>query len=210
MLSRITHLFGDIYISLKNWGVGLNNKGYHNPYATFLIVAINTAIYFGGLSWSYSLSDILRQPSSLILYQFSHSSFSHLFGNMMFLILFGPAVEKYLGYFRYLSIYIICGIMAGFGFSVIHPLDGLVGASGSISGIVALYPFVHKAFLKKVLASVLCLTYFYLQLVDTIRSSIIPTQIAYLAHVLGAMTAIITFYMFYKNSCKSNKASVAF
>jgi len=86
------------------------------------------------------------KPSFITLFthQFLHADLSHLFGNMVFLLLTGFAVEAALGHARFLIYYLISGLGAGLLFTFTHSLSGgagthLIGASGAISGVMAMY-----------------------------------------------------------------------
>ena len=67
---------------------------------------------------------------------FLHGGWMHLLGNMLFLWVFGGAVEEALGHFQYLIFYLICGV----GSALVHTIFNLgskvptIGASGAISG----------------------------------------------------------------------------
>ena len=72
---------------------------------------------------------------------FLHGGWMHLLGNMLFLWVFGGAVEEALGHFQYLIFYLICGV----GSALVHTLFNLgskvptVGASGAISGVMGAF-----------------------------------------------------------------------
>jgi len=87
---------------------------------------------------------------SLITHQFLHGGIMHLLGNMFFLIICGFAVEAAIGHMRFLLFYLISGIGGGVLFTFMDPssLTPLVGASGSISGVMAMYLGVFR--LKKI------------------------------------------------------------
>jgi len=78
---------------------------------------------------------------SLFSSMFLHGGFSHLFGNMWFLWLFGDNLERYLGKVKYLIFYLLCGIGAGLVYSITASQKEfpVIGASGAISGILAGY-----------------------------------------------------------------------
>lgn len=126
---------------------------------TWLIV-INVAVYVlnsftrsdvnFGLGWLYiwgyfSATRLIHlQVWRLITFQFLHASPEHLIFNMIALYFFGPIVEGYLGWRRYLAFYLLCG-MAGaamymllLGLGVLHdgPATPLIGASAGIFGIL--------------------------------------------------------------------------
>ena len=78
---------------------------------------------------------------SLFFCMFLHADFMHLFGNMLMLWIFGDNVEARLGRLGYLVAYLLTGVVATLGFSLLAPgsLTPLVGASGAISGVLGLY-----------------------------------------------------------------------
>ncbi|WP_344800512.1 rhomboid family intramembrane serine protease [Litoribacillus peritrichatus] len=80
-------------------------------------------------------------PVTLISYQFLHGDFYHLLGNLFFLIFCGFAVEAALGAWLFLGLYLASGVIGGLLYAVIDLSSQvpLVGASGSISGVMAMY-----------------------------------------------------------------------
>ncbi|WP_210397480.1 rhomboid family intramembrane serine protease [Motiliproteus sediminis] len=87
---------------------------------------------------------------TLLSHQFLHGGLMHLLGNMFFLLMCGFAVEAAIGPLRFLLFYLLSGVAGG----VLHmALNGgsavpLVGASGAISGVMAMYLGVFR--LKKI------------------------------------------------------------
>ncbi|HZP17798.1 MAG TPA: rhomboid family intramembrane serine protease, partial [Terriglobales bacterium] len=49
---------------------------------------------------------------TILTSMFLHGGWLHVIGNMWFLWIFGDNVEDYLGHFRYLLFYLLCGIAA--------------------------------------------------------------------------------------------------
>ena len=82
-------------------------------------------------------------PSILDLFSsmFMHGGFTHIFGNMLFLWIYGDNVEHRLGHFRYLAYYLATGAAATIFHAMFSPNSGLplVGASGAISGVLGFY-----------------------------------------------------------------------
>ena len=78
---------------------------------------------------------------TLITYQFLHANFMHVFGNMIFLFVFGDDIEELIGHWRFLAFYLACGVGAGLAFVLSGPgvTMLLIGASGSVAGVVAAY-----------------------------------------------------------------------
>jgi len=72
---------------------------------------------------------------------FMHGGIMHLFGNMLFLWIFGDNVEGALGHVKYAVFYVLCGIGAAAGqiFIDVNSMVPMIGASGAISGVLAAY-----------------------------------------------------------------------
>ena len=77
---------------------------------------------------------------------FLHGSFLHLFGNMLFLAIFGPTIEDALGRVRFAAFYLLGGLVALFAQVLVRPdsTAPTLGASGAIAavlgGYLVLYP----------------------------------------------------------------------
>ena len=81
------------------------------------------------------------QAGDLVSSIFLHGGFMHLFGNMLFLWIYGDNVEYRLGRLRFLLYYLLTGVAATLFFTM-FALDSnvpLVGASGAISGVLGFY-----------------------------------------------------------------------
>jgi membrane associated rhomboid family serine protease len=78
-------------------------------------------------------------PVQLFTYQFVHGDILHLLGNMIFLFCFGNAVNAKLGQWQFLVSYLLLGALAGLAWLPFSHGRPLVGASGSIMGIVGLF-----------------------------------------------------------------------
>lgn len=76
---------------------------------------------------------------SLFSYQFMHGGWFHLFGNMLFLLILGSFLEVRKGGFTVFLLYLLSGLGAGLLFLKFNTnsLTPLVGASGSISGLLS-------------------------------------------------------------------------
>ncbi|WP_415898199.1 rhomboid family intramembrane serine protease [Neptuniibacter sp. QD72_48] len=85
-------------------------------------------------------------PLDLVTYQFLHGNFFHLIGNIFFLVIFGFAVEAAIGHLRFLLFYLLGGIAGGVLFLLVNSQSpsALVGASGSISAVMAMYLGVFR------------------------------------------------------------------
>lgn len=84
-------------------------------------------------------------PLTLLTSMFLHGSWMHLIGNMVFLFAFGYTVEMSLGARRYLLFYLLSGAAGDIGDLAARwgePVIGL-GASGAISGLMAIYAVLY-------------------------------------------------------------------
>ena len=81
------------------------------------------------------------QGIDLLTSMFLHGGFMHLFGNMLFLWIYGDNVEYRLGRVRYLLAYLATGAAATLFYTLLSPEATLplVGASGAISGVLGFY-----------------------------------------------------------------------
>jgi membrane associated rhomboid family serine protease len=82
---------------------------------------------------------------TMITSMFMHGGFGHLFGNMLFLWIFGDNIENRLGHGRYLAFYLLTGIIASLAHVFTSYFFGMdlevpsLGASGAISGVMGAY-----------------------------------------------------------------------
>jgi membrane associated rhomboid family serine protease len=93
------------------------------------------------LTGSYVFPGAITSLLTLFTYQFLHADITHLAGNMIFVWVFADNVEEALGPWRFLAFYLLVGALAGAVFAFSDPSSKvpLVGASGSIAGVVIAY-----------------------------------------------------------------------
>ena len=79
--------------------------------------------------------------SSVLTSMFLHGSWMHLFGNMLYLWVFGNNIEDVMGSAKFVVFYLLCGIVAALSHALTDPTSTvpMVGASGAISGILGAY-----------------------------------------------------------------------
>jgi membrane associated rhomboid family serine protease len=86
---------------------------------------------------------------TLLTSMFMHGGLMHLFGNMLFLWIFGDNVEDDLGHLRYAVFYLVTGVLASVAHVVTtftfgdNPFIPSLGASGAISGVLGGYLVLH-------------------------------------------------------------------
>ncbi|MGB2824459.1 MAG: rhomboid family intramembrane serine protease, partial [Phycisphaerae bacterium] len=80
----------------------------------------------------------LPVPVSSVTSAFLHQGLGHLVGNMLFLWVFGNAVNYKLGHLKYLALYVLSALGSG---AAHHVFCGgpLIGASGAIYGVVGAF-----------------------------------------------------------------------
>ncbi len=78
---------------------------------------------------------------TLLTALFLHSGLGHVAVNMTYLGLFGPPVERALGGWRFLALFLLCGIGAGLAQVAAFPVSMFptIGASGALAGVMAAY-----------------------------------------------------------------------
>jgi membrane associated rhomboid family serine protease len=151
--------------------------------------------------------DLQPTPGSvyltLLTSMFMHGSIMHIFGNMLFLWIFGDNIEDKIGKLRYGIFYITCGIIAGLS-HVFMNTDSIIpslGASGAISGVLGgyllLFPkrrvtVIMFRFLTEVPAIVAIGMWFAFQLIEGwINRSASGGGVAYAAHIGGFLAGLI-------------------
>jgi membrane associated rhomboid family serine protease len=93
----------------------------------------------------YAFKSAQPTLAGLIGHMFLHGGFDHLLGNMAFLFIVGYMVEETLGKWRYSLFYLLSGIgscvcYAAIGTPTMIPS---IGASGAISGVMAMYVVLY-------------------------------------------------------------------
>jgi hypothetical protein len=138
---------------------------YSTPWVNYFLIGLNLFIFFFEASLDRrSLSVLIGEfgvvPAHLLDFLagsptfpllvvvvpfftslFLHGSWMHVIGNMLYLYIFGDNVEDYLGHFRYLTFYLLTGVIAMLtqAGSNLHSTVPAVGASGAIAGVLGAY-----------------------------------------------------------------------
>lgn len=78
---------------------------------------------------------------TLVTSLFLHGGFVHLFGNMVYLWVFGGAIEDALGHFRYFVFFVMCGAIGSLSHTLLYSRSAVpsIGASGSIAGVLGAF-----------------------------------------------------------------------
>jgi membrane associated rhomboid family serine protease len=106
-----------------------------------MLIANQFGVIPGAFTGSFSFPGAASPVVTLFTYQFLHADVVHLVGNLIFLWVFADNVEQALGRLRFLAFYLAVGALAALAFVLSDPSSRvpLIGASGSISGVVIAY-----------------------------------------------------------------------
>jgi membrane associated rhomboid family serine protease len=195
-------------IFLFEWWVGLQNQGDLNAliYEFGVVPRHVTALLNGGTQVS-----LVGAFIPILTSMFLHASWLHIIGNMWVLWIFGDNIEDYLGHFRYLVFYLVCGVAASVTHILLNPNSRLpsVGASGAIAGVMGAYFVLYpKARVLTIVPLIIFFTFWWLpawivlgywflvQFLSGAATSISTTQrggggIAFWAHVGGFVAGIL-------------------
>ena len=159
------------------------------------------------------LGQIQHYPTPLPVYfnflssMFMHGDIMHIFGNMMFLWVFGDNLENLLGHVRYAIFYVVVGIAAALA-QVLMDTSSVIpmlGASGAISGVLGGYLLLFpkrgvKAIVFNVVTTVpafVALGFWILyQIVLGYLSSSGGGGVAYAAHIGGFVAGFALIKVF--------------
>ena len=204
------------------------------PWATYTIVAANIVVHFL-VTWNtnFVISDRVARtfgfsPASfgnlsavptLVTSIFFHGDLLHLFGNMIFLLVFGRRVENQLETVNFLTFYLATGISACLAHLLMEPNSSspLIGASGAISGILgafficnptaritlvldpALIYFLHRLTIR-LPAWVFLPVWFFLQISLGLKPH--GANVAFWAHAGGFLTGTLMAITVYQYTSK--------
>ncbi len=118
-------------------------------YVTLLLIIINAVLFVYEIGQLANNSDQFMQYAltssgisllTLVTYQFLHGGWIHLLGNMVYLWVFGNAVEDRLGHIPFLFFYLASGMVGGaIQALILHSDVPLIGASASIAGLLGAF-----------------------------------------------------------------------
>ncbi len=137
------------------------------PYVTVFFIGLNILIFFyqilspqGLQYYVYKMGAIpyeithfktlsffprISPPLSLITSMFLHGGLFHLFGNMLYLWIFGNNIEDFLGPIRFVLFYLFSGLGASLTHIIFNPNSQvpMIGASGAIAGVLGAYLILY-------------------------------------------------------------------
>ncbi len=200
--------------------VGTNLQRKKLPIATLIIIGVNALFFLielllpdEALIWviqSFGFGPATRNPLALVTHMFLHGDIYHIAFNMLFLWVFGGPVEERTGTRNFIIYYFGAGLSAGVLNVIMEILarpdstTPCIGASGAISGVMAL--FLYRCFyskLKLVISPILLprqvnipviplvLFWFFQDVLLGIFSLSSPTGVAHWAHIGGFAFGIV-------------------
>jgi membrane associated rhomboid family serine protease len=156
-------------------------------------------------------NDPVHGVPTIITSMFMHGGIAHIFGNMIFLFVFGGNIEDRYGRVKYLLIYLGWGIAAALLHSAIAVATDeggvpAVGASGAISGVLGAYLVMYPRariftiiaafFITMIRIPVLIFIPFWfgMQVFFALLGQLGPGQggVAYFAHIGGFVAGVAT------------------
>lgn len=205
--------------------IGDDNTERHSfPIVTIGLIAANVLVFWMELQrgdpfvYQYSIIPLEffsgHQPiTNIFTSMFLHGGWAHLFGNMLYLYIFGDNVEDNLGKVKFLIFYFLCGTAAMLTQAYAMPDSSIpnLGASGAIAGVLAAYLILFPHNRVRVLIffpfSTVVSAWFVLglwiatQLLSGYTSMFqhAATEqggIAYMAHIGGFFTGVILTFVF--------------
>ncbi len=134
-----------------------HNPSGRTPYVTFTLIALNVVIFLGYwltlqtetqinaffFQWGLVPENLMRGQGVATAFtsMFLHAGWMHIFGNMLFLWIFGDNLEDEMGHGGFLLFYLLSGLAAAAAQVAAAPYSPIpmVGASGAIAGVMGGY-----------------------------------------------------------------------
>jgi membrane associated rhomboid family serine protease len=137
--------------------------------------------WLSGLGQPAPPPGFLPRPLTLLSAMFLHGGLFHLAGNMLYLYIFGRALEDHLGRWRYLVFYLLGGVLASLAFVLGEPegMLPMIGASGAVATVLGAYLVLFPR-------SRVLVLFWFIFLVQTVRvPAVILLGLWFLWQVLG-------------------------
>src|SRR6202162_6344948 len=195
------------------------------PVVTFALIGINLLVFLIELNggdqfikeWAFIPARFSLNPGAnavpIFSAMFMHGGWLHLFGNMLFLWIFGDNVEDRFGDHKFLIFYLLAGIAATFARYAPSPESSVpnVGASGAIAGVLGAYILMFPQSRVNVLlgrqlvampAIIVIGLWIALQLFTEVGAIAYTNEtsdvggVAYMAHIGGFLAGFLLTFLF--------------
>jgi membrane associated rhomboid family serine protease len=183
---------------------GLDVRSRRTPVITYFLAAMCVILFifykYGPVSRVWNLSNLIFLPSRPMLltslsYVFLHTGWMHLIGNMVYLVIFGRALEDRYGPGKFFAIFALTAVAGAWAhawlvsaFAPRFLVYGVIGASGATSGLLG--AFMVRLYYARI--EVAYWVFMPLQAVNRAGRKFIPGVIAVIAWFAyqGAYAAI--------------------
>jgi membrane associated rhomboid family serine protease len=173
------------------------------PWVNYALVAANIGLFVMGLN---GLGEVSRgrinawmlHPDLPHVYQFFssaflHANWGHLLGNMVFLWVFGNALNDRLGHVGYLAFYLAGAVLAGVGYVVFSANAPVLGASGAIAAVTGAYLVLFPRVRVTVLVFFYIITYFEISSVVFLGIQFVWNMVMSAQSTLGKSTGGVAY-----------------
>lgn len=195
------------------------------PVVTFILIGLNVLVFLLELAggegfvenWAFIPANFAANPGAnavtILTAMFMHGGWLHLFGNMLFLWIFGDNVEDRFGPAKFLVFYLLAGIAGSLAQFALAPHSTVpnVGASGAIAGVLGAYLLMFPQKRVNVLlgrqivampAIIVLGAWIALQLVSGVGTIAYTDEsanvggVAYMAHIGGFAAGFLMAFLF--------------
>jgi membrane associated rhomboid family serine protease len=184
------------------WQIGLPARAQRDIVYS---LGVTPAVLFGKVELPARLR-MVPGWASIFTSMFLHGGWLHVIGNMLYLWIFGGAVEDAMSRPRFLLFYLLCGTIAALAQSLAAPGSQvpMIGASGAIAGVLGahllLHPrsnvtvlFVFLIFIRFInMPAIIVLGLWFV--VQLMSGAAMPTEeggIAFMAHIAGFVAGLM-------------------
>lgn len=210
-LATVTIIVANILVFVRELALGQHGD---EPLSRF-VHALGITPY--AITHHVQLPPPSPHPEILTIFtaMFIHADILHIGGNMLYLYIFGPAVEWMTGTVRFVIFYFACGAVAGLAQVVSYPDSQVVaiGASGAIAGVLGAFvlffgrdtidtilPIGCIPLFVQVPALVFIGLWFIIQLLFSRTESPAMGGIGYLEHVAGFVAGMLFIWALKKQA----------
>ena len=216
----------------------------YKPIVTYALIAINVIVFIGEILFTGQILEFTNQRAAILITglgtvpaeivnglidrdygviaplfssMFVHAGIMHIGGNMLFLYIFGDNIEYKFGRAKYLALYLLWGVVAGFAHIMSDPSSQIpaIGASGAISGVLGAYlilfprakivTFLLMGFFTRMtrIPAMWYLPFWFI--FQNVLPAVVGSSgsgIAFLAHIGGFLIGLFSGYV-YKKTHKS-------
>lgn len=138
------------------------------------------------------------QPWRMLTALFLHGSFLHILFNMYSLLIFGPILERALGRWRFLALYLLSGLGGSVAVLFLSPGAFVLGASGAIFGLLGAFFVIQRKLGGNSLQLMIVIG------LNLVIGFVIP-NIAWQAHIGGLVVGGIVAFVFLRTRAEAKR-----